>query len=170
MLVTTGHGSLPTPPVLDIGDRCFSSPKVASHTARHRLPVFLTMSEDVDKSAPASGGRLSDTVASVIHSSHSLEPTLPMSSVLNPYPRTRPLGACSPAIESMCGGICDGVTCMLTTTKVSDAPCLRTKGHSDGGCAGGTSSMSCLPDSDELCPFHHIPSMWLVLLILLLSV
>lgn len=166
MLVTTGHGSLPTPPVLDIGDRCFSSPKVATHTARHRLPVFLTMREDVDKSAPA-GGR-SDTVASENHSSQSLEPTIPMSSVLNPYPRTRTHGTRSPTIEAMCGGVCDGVTCMLATSKVSDAPCLRTKGHSDGGCAGDTSSMSSLPDSDELCPFHHIPSMWLVLLLILL--
>lgn len=160
MPVATGHGSLPTPPVLDIGDRSFNSSKVATHAARHRLPIFLTLREDADKPVPVFGQK--NTISPENDSSQTLE-RIPMSSVLNnPCQRTQPThGTRSSAIEAMCGGVCDGVTCMLSTSRVSDAPCLRFKQHSDGLC-GGTPTMPNLPNSDELCPFHHIPSMWLV--------
>ncbi len=162
----TDFGSSPTlrAHVIDLED----TPDYASwvsDAARHRLPVFLNLKDDSSNIHPISGrgtphrtrempsflkipGRTVEQPPAVTkHLSKAMESSVPRRRV-------------SP-VRALCGGQCDGVTCMLSTTSVIESPCLRVEEIKEnlGRASLDLSGTSIL---DRICPFHHIPSLWLV--------
>lgn len=133
-----------------------------SDPAIHRLPVFRRLEagppSTTSRSRQQSGRPPSRAPGSLIFTRGA------------PSVFRRPRAPVTSA-DRLCGGRCDGVTCMISTASVADAPCLKVDGGDDGGDdyggekdVGGPSppDLSGLPVLDRLCPFHHVTPLWLV--------
>lgn len=166
---TTDFGSSPTLRVVDLEDTYGS---FASHAARHRLPVFLNLNDDSSDTNPMGGRsiphRTRELETLFKNSCHSIkhQPAVTRNSNEGSefnVPRSR-----VPPIRTMCRSQCDGVTCLLSASSVVEAPCFRVEEIKENldKCLGLTAipipDRLCPTLTDELCPFHHIPSLWLV--------
>ena len=165
----TDFGSPPTlrAHVIDLEDTTTDYTRV-SEAARHRLPVFLNLKDDSSNAHPISGRGTPHRTREMLRFSkipgHSVEQPpdffttgkILSEGTESSVPRRR----VSP-IRTMCGGQCDGVTCMLSTTSVIESPCLKVEEIKEN--LGKPSlNLSGIPILDRVCPFHHIPSLWLV--------
>jgi hypothetical protein len=168
---TTDFGSPTTLRVLDLEDTSAYA-SLMSHAARHRLPVFLNLKDD-------SSNTNTIGVRGTPHWTGEMESCSKKScdSIGQPTAVTRGVNKglesivlrrrVSP-IRTMCGSHCDGVTCLLSVASVNEAPCLKVEEIKENLDKCLSFSGIPIPDrlcqtvTDRLCPFHHIPSLWLV--------
>lgn len=166
---TTDFGSPPTLRVVDLEDAYGS---LRSHAARHRLPVFLNLNDDSSNANPMGGRgtphRTHETEPSFKNSCHSIEHLPAVTRNLSEGSESSAQQSRVPPIRTKCGSQCDGVTCLLSATSVLEAPCLRVEEIKEnldkrlGLTAIPIPDRLCPTLTDQLCPFHHIPSLWLV--------
>ncbi|KAI9557322.1 putative aconitate hydratase 1 [Daphnia sinensis] len=164
---TTDFGSPPTLRVVDLEDAYGS---LRSHTARHRLPVFLNLNDDSSNANPMGGRgtphRTHETEPSFKNSCHSIEHPPAVTRNLNEGSESNVQRSRVPPIRTKCRSQCDGVTCLLSATSVIEAPCLRVEEIKEnldkrlGLTAIPIPDRLCPTLTDRLCPFHHIPSLW----------
>ena len=151
----------PTSCVTDLED---STANLALSSALHRLPVFRNLEAGSSNCTPSgrgtstkrNGQRRSPSKGHG-HSTERVPGTLIFTRGAPSVLRRR----APPTPNTLCGGRCDGVTCMISTATVADAPCLKVDEDKDVGGAIPP-DLSGLPILDRLCPFHHVTSMWLV--------
>lgn len=163
---TTDVGSPPTHQVIDLEDTSAIYSSSMCDTARHRLPVFLKLKDESPIDHPISGRGTSHRTfemqsfsQKICRTVEQLDPAV--TRILNEEMKSSvPRRRVSPTRTS-CRGQCDGVTCMLSTANVIEAPCLRIEGIKENlGRANLVHSRN--PVVDQLCPYHRIPSVWLV--------
>jgi len=143
------------------------SPNQPAIAARHRLPVFVNLKKDVDHRTLQAKTRREDDLQSrntcvIIKSSESMEKAVNSKLSREPltsFPRTKSASLSTPAL---CGGNCDGVTCMIATDIIDESPCVKVV-QAKGDVSGkDPPDISGLPIMDRLCPFHNQSSMWSV--------
>ena len=168
---TTDFGCPPTRRVLDLEDTpAYAS--LMSHAARHRLPVFLNLKDD-SSNTNTIGGRDTPNWTGEMESCskkfcHSIEQPTAVTRSVNEGLESSVIRRRVSPIRTMCGSHCDGVTCLLSAASVVEAPCLKVEEIKENLDKCLSLSGIPIPDrlcqtlTDRLCPFHHIPSLWLV--------
>lgn len=168
----TDFGCPPTQRVLDLEDTpAYGS--LMSHAARHRLPVFVNLKVDSSNTNDTIGGRgtphwTGEMANRTTKSCHSIEQPPAFTRSVNKGSGSSVLRRRVSPIRTMCGHHCDGVTCLLSAASVIEAPCLKVEETKKNLDKCLSLSGIPIPDrlcqtlTDRLCPFHHIPSLWLV--------
>lgn len=168
----TDFGCPPTQRVLDLEDTpAYGS--LMSHAARHRLPVFVNLKVDSSNTNDTIGGWgtphwTGEMANRTSKSCHSIEQPPAFTRSVNKGSGSSVLRRRVSPIRTMCGHHCDGVTCLLSAASVIEAPCLKVEETKKNLDKCLSLSGIPIPDrlcqtlTDRLCPFHHIPSLWLV--------
>ena len=167
--MTSPHGPPPTSSrVIDLEDTADNNG--ANNYYRSRLPVFRNL-KDESSSIQSRNGRDSTALRTKIRVPSALPPTTSSSverlpSVPSSFIDVDSFSVTRKRVSSnryMCGGNCDGVTCISTASSFNDAPCLKAEAIKEDGCELRMPDLSGLPSIlDRLCPFHHHTSRWLV--------
>lgn len=150
--------------MVELEDTAASFNSLESHAARHRLPVFRNMKNDSTNAHPSSGRGTPHRTREIVPfskiSCHTVKQPSDLTRNLKELESSVLRRRVSP-IRTTCGGQCDGVTCMLSTANVIEAPCLKVEEIKEH-LGGASLDLPTIPIMDQLCPFHHNPSLWLV--------
>ena len=153
--------------VIDLEDAANSDNNGTVAWARNRLPVFRNLKDESSsiqsRIGRGSTARRTIRVSSVKPSTcNSVERPPSVPSVLHEESSNSVNRRLMSTDRYLCGGNCDGVTCIVLTASVNDAPCLKAEAVKEDGGGIRLPDLSGLPILDRLCPFHHHNSRWLV--------
>lgn len=166
--MTSAHGLPPTPSrVIDLEDTVDKNGTVNYY--QNRLPVFRNLKDESSSSSIQSRNGHDSTA---LHKKLRVPSVQPGSSVeqLPSVPSIfideKSFSVTRKRVSSnryVCGGNCDGVTCISTASCANDAPCLKAEAIKKDKGEIRMPDLSGLPSIlHRLCPFHHHISRWLV--------
>ena len=149
-------------PLVDLEDTTGGLP-AATAARPHRLPVFVNLQHDTPLPSPSfASAPATSELASGRRTSPAKRTSRARSRLDAAATSTTVSGTAGFFPARLCRGQCDGVTCMISTVSVSRAPCLRLDEFREDPMTRIDPDVPTHPIVDQLCPFHHLTSKWLV--------
>lgn len=161
---TRDYGPPSSPQVIGLEDSSTSHTSKQCDGTRHRLPVFLSLNDGSSNSNSYTGGgspfRIPREKQRPRLSSKAIEQLSTIGRILTEETNSDIERRRVSSIQTLCGGKCNGVTCMISTS-ITETPCLKFE-EPKPKLGDANLDQWQISNLGQDCPYHHLPFMWLV--------